>query len=546
MKGSTIVCMAALVLSPAMSNRAQAFGGLWSSQGAPVEQAAEKIIFVDNADATITAIVQIEYAGPPQKFAWVIPVPGMPTIGISSSTVFRRLDAATTPQYWLEVAATGTCTQGDTPQAALGARYEVGGAQSDAGTPAPVDVIDQGSVGQYEYVDIAVDPALGDPVAAATDWLTGHGYDLSGLDGKALGPYLREGLNLLAFKLQSGADAGAIRPVILSYESKRPSIPIRAAAVAAQAHMAMKVWVIGPAQAVPVNYQAVALDDGLLDWLSVPRYAAGTLPAGGAGVAGAYVSTPSNYDAVVGAAVHAAHGHGFVTELGAPASQFRDKVWSAADEQQLAMLSGQSFESGIDAILAARNRYGDWDGFLEAVAGAATLPPDVTVDELSRDPERYRGAVEVDTEIFLRLLQEKVVKPVADTAALLYGGPYLTRLYTSMSAQDMTVDPAFDYNFDLAQVGNVHIAKQLVKCSSTQSQDEAPWRIELPEGGVVTGKGNGAWPATKAAKPGSATPALRNQCSVSDLGSASSGCPLALLLPGAGVALAMRRRRSRR
>ena len=35
-----------------------------------------------------------------------------------------------------------------------------------------------------------------------------------------------------------------------------------------------------------------------------------------------------------------------------------------------------------------------------------------------------------------------------------------------MSADEMTVDPAFDYNADLAQVSNVHIAKQIIAVQS--------------------------------------------------------------------------------
>ena len=104
-----------------MSRRAYAFGGFWSSQTAPVKQAAEEIVFVDNPDSTVTAIVQIKYAGPSQKFAWVIPMPGRPTIGVSSNTVFRRLDAATAPEYWVEVTVEGRCKPQDRPDAASGA-----------------------------------------------------------------------------------------------------------------------------------------------------------------------------------------------------------------------------------------------------------------------------------------------------------------------------------------------------------------------------------------------------------------------------------------
>ncbi|MFI5306630.1 MAG: DUF2330 domain-containing protein [Polyangiales bacterium] len=529
--GSAAISIAALLLSPLLSQRARAYGGLWSSQSSPIDQTAEEIIFVDNGDSTVTAVVKIEYAGPPQKFAWLIPVPGTPTVGFSSSTVFERLDAATAPQYWLEVAVMGTCKKQDAPAAGLDAGSGTAGGPGAAGTTAsPIGVIDQGSVGPYDYVNLLVDPTLDDPAAVATDWLSMNGYDLTDLDSKVLSPYLKAGLNLLAFKLQSSADTGAIRPVTLTYESKLPMIPIRPTAVAAQGDMGMKIWVIGPSRAVPKNYESVAIDDARIDWLSVPKYIAGTLPAGGAGMVDPYATAPSNYDAVVTAAVSKAGGRGFVTELGAPASQFRDKVWSTTDEQQLAMISSQGYTDGIDAILAASTHYGGWDGWKEAIEGATTLPPDVTVDELSHNPEQYRGVAVVDTQKFLQLLDERVVRPVADTAALLYGAPYLTRLYSTMSAEAMTVDPVFGYKPDLTQVSNVHIAKQVIECRPNLTRDDAPWHIELPQSGHAN----------------STTPSRSNQCSVSRVGSDGAGSALALGLPLVGFGLALRQRRVRR
>jgi hypothetical protein len=64
----------------------------------------------------------------------------------------------------------------------------------------------------------------------------------------------------------------------------------------------------------------------------------------------------------------------------------------------------------------------------------------------------------------------------------------------------MTVDPAFDYNADLAQVSTVHIAAQSIQCSPTLHQDDAPWRIKLPQGGVVRGRGKG-WPVAEGSMP---------------------------------------------
>jgi hypothetical protein len=491
--GKMSISIAALLLTPAMSGSAHAFGGLWSSQAAQVRQSAAEILFVDNPGPTVTVIVRIRYEGPAQQFAWVIPVRGMPAIGVSSSTVFERLDLATAPEYWVEVEAAGTCVAQDDRDA--------GGAPGDPGLGVPPAMpIERGSIGSYEYMFVAADPALDDPAAPAIDWLSSNGYELSERAAELLGAYLADGLDLLAFKLASDADAGAIRPVVLTYESERPVIPIRPAAVAAQDDMAIKVWVVGPSQAVPRNYGSLVINDALIDWLSGQTYPAGTLPSGGAGPFGLSVQRPSNYDAVVSAAADEADGHGFATELAAPASQFRDKLWSTVDAETFATVSAQSYEDGLDAILAAAGHYGSWDGFLDAVQGATALPSGVTLEEFARDPEQHRGVAAVDTARFLQLLDEHVVQPVADTAAMLNEAPYLTRLYSTISANEMTLDPAFDYNFDLAQVSNVHIARQRIECGPEVNREDAPWRIELPQGGVIAGEGGG-WPLAQGSMP---------------------------------------------
>jgi hypothetical protein len=533
-----------------MTHRAYAFGGFWSSQTAPVKQAGEEIVFVDNPDSTVTAIIRITYVGPSQKFAWVVPVPGRPTIGVSSETVFQRLDEATAPQYWVEVTVEGTCKPGDSPGAAFDAEAGTGGAPSASNTTAasPVATIDQGSVGPYEYVDVTAGPSHGDPAKVATDWLKRNGYDLTGLESKALSPYLQAGFHLLAFKLTKGTDVGAIRPVILTYESKLPMIPIRPASVAARDDMGIQVWVIGRSRAVPDNYKSLVLNEARIDWLTGGKFVAGTLPAGGVGPFGPHVGKPSNYDAVVTAAANEAGGQGFVTELGGPASQYRDKVWSSLDNQELPTISSRSYADGIDAIFAASRRFGGWDGWKDAIRGATTLPAGVTIDEFGRNPDQYRGMAKVDAAKFFKLLGEKVVKPVADTAAMLYKAPYLTRLYTTMSPGEMTVDPAFHYDFDLAQVSNIHIAKQFIQCVPTLNRHDAPWRIQPPQGGVIVGNGNGGWPVAGGSGTSSAPSPNASggtKCSVSHVG-AGSGSALSPWSPLAGLIFGRRRRRAER
>jgi MYXO-CTERM domain-containing protein len=57
----------------------------------------------------------------------------------------------------------------------------------------------------------------------------------------------------------------------------------------------------------------------------------------------------------------------------------------------------------------------------------------------------------------------------------------------------MTLDPSFDFNPDLDDVSNVHTADRIIECHRSVTQNEAPWRAELPSGLVVRGEG-GSWP----------------------------------------------------
>jgi hypothetical protein len=521
------VLVAGVLGYPGASHRAHAQG---VSQTANASRSPRKILLVDNPDSTVTAIVQIQYTGPPRGFAWVVLVPGKPTVGVSSNAVFQRLEAATSPQYWVEVTVEGKCTPQGAPDASFDSGVGADGAPSaedtrdstvatvapvvgDAGPAAAradptsghpstsaVHLVDRGSIGPYEYVNITVDPALGDRAKAATDWLTMNGYDPTCLEGDVLSRQLNGDLHLLAFRLAASAGASAIRPVVLTYESKLPTVPVELTAVAAHdVEAGVEVWVIGPSQAVPDNVRSLVLNEALIDWLSAGRFVAGTLPAGGVGPFDPYsVSTPSNYDAVVAAAAGEADGQGFVTELGAPASGYRDKLWSALDAQRFATISHQHYADGIDAIVAASAYYRDWDGWKEAIEGATTLSAGVTVDAFGRNPDAYRGAARVDAARFFHLLDVEAIRPVAAAAAILSRAPYLTRLYSAVSVNETT--PAFDYNPDLALVGDVHIARQFIECAPTLDALDAPWRLQLPQGGVIAGKGRG-WPVAAGSMP---------------------------------------------
>jgi len=479
---AALATSALLLAAPGLSSTAHACGGFWCSLDAPVDQTAEQIIFVDDEGDTMTAIIQIAYRGPSEKFAWVIPIPGDPTISVSSNTAFERLAAATAPTYELDRTVVGTCmADPDEGGFADGGVLYRGALDAGSSEPhSPVIVIDQGSVGPYDYATIAVDDSAREPAQAALDWFTLNGYDLTGVDADVLGPYLADGLNLLAFKLTKAAEqeVGTIRPVVLTYQGDAPSIPIRPTAVAAEDDMGILVWVVAAARAVPENYKSLVLNEALIDWFN-PRY---------------------TYDAVVTRAADEAGGQGFVTELAGPSKAPADAVFTTNEADGLASLEAATYVDGLDAIWGATRWFREWDGWRDAVAAGVVLPDGVSLDDFARDPESYRDTAQVDAARFLKALRDEVVTPVLETQRLLASRPELTRLYTTMSADEMTIDPAFTFNADLPDVSNHHVARQTVECDASVTEREAPWRIELPQGDVVHGAGY-TWPVDASMVP---------------------------------------------
>jgi hypothetical protein len=467
--GIGLVCaVAALGMEMSFAaQRAHACGGLFCNSAQPVNQAAERILFVENGDGTVTAVIEIQYEGPAETFSWVLPVPGVPDVAVSSTAAFDRLQAATNPQYTLNTTFEEGCDRPGSDNSAgapVGApRAGSGGASGDNG----VVVVAAGTVGPFDYQVIEVDAELEEPVDAAITWLTMNGYDVTALGPEVLGPYLAEGLNLLAFRLNKSNDSGSIRPIVISYEAELPFIPIRPTAVAANDDMGVMVWVAGAARAVPDNYKALELNEALINWFN----------------------PMSTYNDVVSAAADEAGGQGFVTEAARDSDTLDDIVLQDWETMEFDRIVNQQYASASDFVVEASGYFGGWDGFEDALRGALTLPEDIAFSDVLNCPSCYldNAGVTFDEGGFRVALYEDVYRPMLQAQELLLSRPYVTRLYTTMSAEEMTMDPAFNFNPDLDDVSNVHTAEQVIEC-------DGGFRVLLPQGGTVHGTTQGTWP----------------------------------------------------
>jgi hypothetical protein len=479
----------ALMSAPASPRLAHACGGLFCSggggsttttQGGIVNQTAERILFIDNDDATVTAVIQILYQGPTEKFAWIVPVSGVPEVKVSSGVVLDALQQQTNPSYQVNIVR-------NCPVSSFGGGSSGGGSACQCGQCAasapsgagqgllssllqqggPVVTVEAaGSIGPYDYSVISVQPFALDPAQVALQWLKDNGFDAGTLAGDALRPYLQDGLNLLAFKLQKNADVGSIRPVMITYPGQTPSIPIKPTAVAANDDMGVLVWVAAKARTVPINYKTVELDQLRIDWFHPGK----------------------NYDAVVSAAADEAGGQAFVTESAGPFSGLSSDPTFGSLQSTFTSYSQAAHTDWLQGVQDAW-AWQKWDGFDDALGAAAKLPSSLSFASFRSCMEQVIGTpdpatamtnlrlcadktaagtgsgVSVDMKVFQQKLDELVITPVITTLKKLDAQSYLTRLYTKLSPAEMTVDPVFDQNPDAATVSNAHLAQGNVPCT---------------------------------------------------------------------------------
>jgi hypothetical protein len=227
-----------------------ACGGLFC-QNSPVLQSEERIIFTINDDDTVTAYVQIYYSGSAPNFAWVVPVPDVPEIDVADVELFDELDRLTTPEFIAPPRPDCAIALAPTPSPARTAT------PSPTGTIfATVEVLASGAVGPYAY-DVIQSP---DPLAL-TQWLRANDYRITPQMDPLIAAYTDEGMIFLAMKLQPDSGVQEIQPIVMTYPSTMPMIPLRLTAIAAEPNMTVKTWIFGNHQTRPANYAYPTIED---------------------------------------------------------------------------------------------------------------------------------------------------------------------------------------------------------------------------------------------------------------------------------------------
>ena len=214
---------------------------------------------------------QIRYMGDPSKFAWMLPIAGDVSVGLSADVMFASLDPLTQTTINApflapcpRCPATGqglSCGGSASSLAFPGAndRSADGGAAEDSG----VQITKREVVGPYETVQLKAT----DPMSIST-WLIANGFEIP-IDVKPIiEAYQAEGFGFLALKLLPGKGVSSMRPVRVTTAGAGLGLPLRMVSAGTGANVGITLWVIGEGRYEPTDFPSfrITADDLVWDW----------------------------------------------------------------------------------------------------------------------------------------------------------------------------------------------------------------------------------------------------------------------------------------
>jgi hypothetical protein len=249
---------AAIALVGASGGDAKACGGCFHTpEQIPTVVTDHRMIFAISQQQT-TLYDQIKYSGSPKDFAWVLPIHGTVSVGLSADTLFDVLDQMTHLTI-LPPPAPSCPFCGCGGDFAAGAASNSGSSGSSSG--GGVSVLAQEVVGPYQTVQLqSTDPN------ALNAWLIANQYVIPANVMPIIAAYVNEGFNFLALRLTPGAGVAAMRPVSVTTAGAGLSLPLRMVAAGTGATVGITLWVVGDGRYEPKNFLTFLVSPSDLTW----------------------------------------------------------------------------------------------------------------------------------------------------------------------------------------------------------------------------------------------------------------------------------------
>lgn len=428
---------------------AAACGGFFCDNVQPVVQEGERILFVvDRDDARIDVVVNIQYQGEASEFAWILPLSAPPSdVRVVPSRVFGTFDQLTAPVFRPTFERDGACV-GDRG-ADFGSDEALAASDGTNGNGgSPVQVLSRENVGPYETV--VLDAPTG---TEAAEWLTDNGYGVPPGSVPLLSSYIMRGDVLIALRLTNQVGVNDVQPIWITMPTAEPCVPLRLTQVAALEDMGVTTLLLSDSRAIPENFFHLEINQARIDWVNFGQ----------------------NYPDLVAEAANEASGHAFLTEFAGPAAPVVDATRPFFSSG----LRGQLEQIEASAELIDTVRFSELGLYPETIPALRSLLPPGTIDEFGRPI----GNEAIDVAPIVAALWERIVEPETELFEVLQTQPYLTRMFTRISPDEMTLDPMMSFRDDLPDVSNVHRARIIEECDFGGRDGSVQTRVVIEDTG---------------------------------------------------------------
>jgi Uncharacterized protein conserved in bacteria (DUF2330) len=277
MRTAYLVATALLFTTLAAPSVAEACGGCFTVQGgsdSTVVTSHRMAMSISQSQSVLWD--QIQYAGNPEEFSWVLPVKPGSVLEVGSDAFFDVLDAGTSTTVGIQSVQCSTgggsfgggddggfgCGSGND----LSASADGGGfGPPNAVEPDPVTVVSQGTVGPYETVTLSTEQP-----GALNEWLDSHGYAVPEEIQPTIDDYVAEGFDFIALRLIPGNDVQQMQPVRVVMPGSQLTLPLRLVAAGTGAQTALTLFVLSEGRYEAQNFDNALLprQDVVWDWNS--------------------------------------------------------------------------------------------------------------------------------------------------------------------------------------------------------------------------------------------------------------------------------------
>jgi hypothetical protein len=254
------VATAVSAVTFAGERQAWACGGCFQPPNQTVSDITDERMLLSVSAGQSTLYDQITYSGSPSSFAWVLPIHGVVTVGLSADVLFDSIDAVT------KTVINQPPSNCPSPNCLVNGGGGFGGSSSGGGPSAetaapPVTVLAQANVGPYATVQLQSTSS-----SALDAWLTQNGYNIPAAVQPILDAYVKEGSDFLAMKLLPNQGVQSMRPVRVTTPGAGLSLPLRMASIGTGAVTGITIWVVADGRYEPQNFPFFHIDDSRLVW----------------------------------------------------------------------------------------------------------------------------------------------------------------------------------------------------------------------------------------------------------------------------------------